>query len=102
MLASFSIVPVGSGSELKEHVARVLDLIDRSGLDYRAGAMQTTVEGNMEEVMELITECHKLMRRHASRVLTSITIDDREGAGGRLSGKVSDMEKVLGRDLKHE
>ena len=102
MLASFSIVPVGSGDELKEYVARVLDLVDRSGLDYRAGAMQTTVEGDMEAVMGLIMDCHRLMRKHASRVLTSITIDDREAAGGRLSGKVGDVEKVLGRDLKNE
>ncbi len=102
MLASFSVVPIGTGEELKEEIARVMDLIDRSGLDYRAGAMQTTVEGSPDEVMGLIMECHKLMMTRAPRVLTSIVLDDRREARGRLSGKVKDVEGVLGRELRRE
>jgi len=44
MVASFSVVPMGVGEELKEHIAKVLDIIDKSGLPYKLGAMQTTVE----------------------------------------------------------
>ena len=51
MLASFSIVPIGAGEELKEHVAKILALVEESGLSYRLGAMQSTVEGSPEEVM---------------------------------------------------
>ena len=102
MLASFSIVPVGTGEELKADVAAVLELIDRSGLPYQLGAMQTTVEGDEEKVMALIMACHHKMRERASRVLTHITIDDRAGAAGRLSGKVKDVETVLGRELSRE
>ena len=102
MLASFSVLPVGVGEELKEHVAKVLALVDESGLEYRLGAMQTTVEGKPEEVMSLIMKCHRLMREIAPRVLTSITIDDREGAERRLTGKVTDVEEVLRRRLSHE
>ncbi len=102
MLASFSILPVGVGEELKEHVAKVLALVDESGLDYKLGAMQTTVEGNPDDVISLIMKCHRLMKDIAPRVLTSITIDDRKGAGGRLTGKVSDVEEVLKRRLSHE
>ena len=102
MLASFSVVPLGVGEELKEYVAEVIDLIDKSGLDYRLGAMQTTVEGDAEEVMSLITRCHSHMRERAPRVLTSIHIDDRKGATGRLAGKVADVQSVLRRDVSHE
>ena len=102
MLASFSIIPLGVGEELSAHVARMLDVIDKSGLDYRLGAMQTTVEGDFDTVMALIRECHILMQKEAPRVLTSITIDDRTGASGRLNGKISDVEKQLGRTLSHE
>jgi len=102
MLASFSIVPVGAGEELKEHVAAILDIIDKSGLAYKLGAMQTTVEGEDSEVMALILQCHRHMRKHAKRVLTHITLDDREGATGRLEGKVADVEKALGRKLSRE
>ena len=102
MLASFSIVPVGAGEELKEHIAAILDIIDKSGLTYKLGAMQTTVEGDDSEVMALILQCHRHMRKRAKRVLTHITLDDREGATGRLEGKVADVEKALGRKLSRE
>jgi uncharacterized protein (TIGR00106 family) len=102
MLASFTIVPLDAGPALKEHVARILDLVDRSGLPYRLGAMQTTVEGDLDRVMALIRECHLLAARHSTRVLTTITLDDRRDARGRLEGKVADVESVLGRSLRRE
>jgi uncharacterized protein (TIGR00106 family) len=102
MLASFSIVPIGVGEELKDYVAGVIEIIERSGLKYKLGAMQTTVEGDDSEVMALILQCHRHMRSKAKRVLTHISIDDREGAKGRLTGKVADVEKALGRKLSQE
>lgn len=100
MLASFSIVPIGVGEELKDYVAEILSIIDESGLDYRLGAMQTTVEGDADQVMALVMKCHKHMKKKAPRVLTSIKIDDRSSAEGRLTGKIADVEKALGRKLK--
>ena len=102
MLASFAIVPIGVGQELKEQVAQIVEMIHQSGLDYRLGAMQTTVEGEQDEVMDLIMRCHGRMRELAPRVLTHITIDDRQGAQGRLAGKVADVEQVLRKELSHE
>ena len=102
MLASFSISPVGVGEALSQHVAEIIDIIDRSGLTYRLGAMQTTVEGDDSEVMALILQCHRHMRKNAKRVVTHIAIDDREGASGRLMGKVDAVEKALGRKVSRE
>ena len=102
MLASFSVAPLGLGETLSEYVAQIISLIDKSGLDYRMGAMQTTVEGTQEEVMTLIMDCHNRMKEVAPRVLTSITIDDRKGATGRLTGKIADVEKVLGKNVSKE
>lgn len=102
MLASFSVVPIGVGEELKEIIADVLSIIDESGLKYTLGAMQTTIEGEEDEVMALIMKCHRRVREIAPRVLTHITIDDRNGATGRLTGKIADVEDVLGRKLSHE
>lgn len=102
MLASFSIAPVGVGENLSEHVAGIIDIIDKSGLKYKLGAMQTTVEGDDAEVMALILQCHRHIRAKAKRVITHIAIDDRKGASGRLTGKVADVEKALGRKLSRE
>lgn len=102
MLASFTVIPIGVGEELKEKIADILDLIDKSGVKYTLGAMQTTLEGEEEEVMALIMKCHRRMMELSPRVLTSITIDDRKDAEGRLTGKITDVEDVLGRKLSHE
>lgn len=102
MLASFSVVPMGGNEGVARQVAAVLDLVDRSGLAYRIGAMQTTVEGDPDQVMALIMACHEHMRTLAPRVLTHIALDDRAGATGRLEGKVRDVEAALGHPLRHE
>ena len=102
MLASFSIIPIGEGEELKELIAKAVSIIDKSGLPYKLGAMQTTIEGKQEEVLSVIMECHNELLKEAPRVLTHITIDDRKGAEGRLEGKVSDVRKILGDHISHE
>ncbi len=100
MVIEFSVVPIGRGGELAGPVARVLDLVDQSGLPYQLTAMGTLVEGEWDELMGLVRRCHEAMRDSGARVYTHITIDDRPGASGRIAGKVRDVEQVLGRTLK--
>ncbi|MBP1659076.1 MAG: hypothetical protein H6P95_268 [Candidatus Aminicenantes bacterium] len=100
MIIEFSVVPVGRGEELAGPVARILDIIDRSGLPYQLTAMGTLVEGDWDEVLGLVRRCHEAMRGEHGRVLTHIAIDDRAGAAGRIAGKVRDVEQTLGRTLK--
>ena len=100
MVVEFSIVPVGRGEELAGAVARVLDIVDKSGLPYQLTAMGTLVEGDWDEVLGLVRRCHEAMRGETGRVLTHIAIDDRPRALGRITGKVRDVEAVLGRPLK--
>lgn len=100
MVIEFSVVPIGRGEELAGAVARILDLVDRSGLPYQLTAMGTLVEGDWDEVLGLVRRCHEAAREGGGRVYTHITIDDRPGAAGRIAGKVRDVEASLGRALK--
>ena len=100
MVVEFSIVPIGKGEALAELVAKVLDIVDASGLPYKLTAMGTIVESEWDEAMALIKECHLRMRKEASRVLTHIAIDDRAKAKNRIEGKVEDIENILKRRLK--
>ncbi|MFO7956247.1 MAG: MTH1187 family thiamine-binding protein [Candidatus Brocadiia bacterium] len=102
MIAAFSVVPVGSGTELKEQIAEVLQVVDESGLPYRLNAMTTEIEGEWDEVMEVVREAHEVGRKFTGRVLTHISIDDREGATGRIEGKVSDVEEVTGKKMERK
>jgi uncharacterized protein (TIGR00106 family) len=100
MVVQFSVIPIGSGVHMSGPLARVMRLIDDSGLDYRVGPMGTAVEGSWDQVMRLIKRCHQAMGTRAPRVLTSVTIDDRKGAFGRLEGKVASVVRKAGRPLK--
>jgi len=100
MLAEFSITPIGKGISVSRYVARCLDLVDRSGLDYRLNPMGTVVEGPFDEVLSLIARCHRAVARDCARVSTIIKIDDRKGAKGELEGKVRRVEAALGRTLR--
>jgi uncharacterized protein (TIGR00106 family) len=100
MLASFSVVPMTTGESVSHLVAESLKIVDASGLDYQLGPMQTIVEGEEAKVMETIMKCHRRLLELAPRVLTTITIDDRKGATGRLRGKVRDVEQRVGKTLQ--
>ena len=100
MVVSFSVVPLGTGTEYREQVAEIVRIIDESGLKYRLGAMATEVEGDWDEVFAVIKACHEAGRSFSGRVLTHIAIDDREGFTERLSGKVSDVDDILGKKLE--
>jgi uncharacterized protein (TIGR00106 family) len=100
VIVEFSVVPIGRGEALAGSVARILDIVDKSGLPYQLTAMGTLVEGDWDEVLGLVRRCHEAMQGEAGRVYTHITIDDRPGATGRIAGKVREVEQSLGRPLK--
>ena len=102
MLASFAVVPMGLEGGVKHLIAEALAIVDASGLPYKLGAMHTTIEGDADQVMDVILRCHRRVLELAPRVLTSITIDERKGATGRIEGKVKDVEEVLGKRLERE
>ena len=101
MLLEFSVVPIGGDVSLSAQVAKALDIIDSSGLSYRLGPMGTAIEGEWDEVMDVVKRCHEELLAASPRVLTKITIDDRpEKEGGRLLAKIRSVEEKLGRKLK--
>lgn len=100
MIVQFSIVPLGVGVSMSEYVAKVIKMVDESGLPYKLHAMGTIVEGDWEEIMLLINKCRKTILEETERVLIDIKIDDRKAATGRIEGKVLSVERKLGREIK--
>ena len=96
MLVEFNITPIDKeGKSLSEYIAKTINIIKESGLQYELHAMGTLVEGDAKEVFDLIKKCHLNMTRFSDRVSTSIKIDDRKRATGRLKGKVASVENKL-------
>lgn len=100
MIAEFSILPVGVGPSLSAHVAKALDIVDGSGLKYQFTPMGTILEGEYEEIMQTIKECHNAILDDCERVVTTIKMDDRKDARGEMEKKISSVEKRLGKELR--
>ena len=100
LLAEFSIWPMDKGESVGVYVARALEIVDRSGLPYKLGPLGTCIEGEYEEVMRVIRECHESILADSNRVTCTIKMDYRKGTSGRLEGKVKSVEEKVGRKLR--
>ncbi len=100
MLVEFSIIPLGRGAGVGKDVAKVLKIVDNSGLPYKLNPMGTVVEGKWDEIMALIKKCHKAVLGGEERVVTSIKIDDRKKRRNMIEEKVKSVEMRLHRTLK--
>jgi len=100
-LVEFSMFPTEATQSKSAFVARVLDIVDRSGLEYQLTPMGTIIEGEtVAEVLAVINEAYEELQVDCQRVYSSIKIDYRKGAIGRLNKKVGSVEAKLGRKLK--
>ena len=100
VLLEFSMSPLGKGESVGKYVARSLEIVDKSGVDYRLNPMGTVLEGEWDQVFNVVKKCFERMRKDCNRISCSIKVDYRKGAEGRLSGKVASVEKRIGRKLK--
>lgn len=99
-LMDISLTPLGVGASVGEYVARCVELIERSGLDYQLHAMGTTVEGELPDLLDLLKRCVDSLLTDCERVTVSAKFDCRSGVSGRIRGKVASVEQRLGHRLK--
>jgi uncharacterized protein (TIGR00106 family) len=100
VLLEMSITPLGKGESVSRYVAECVQLVDLSGLDYELHAMGTIVEGELDQVLELLGRYIEQVARHSDRVSCSAKLDYRRGRSGRLKSKVASVEEKLGRPAR--
>lgn len=100
MLIEFSIVPIGIGSSIGEQLARVLKIVDESGVPYKVNPMGTVMEGEWDQLIKIVKKCHSAVMEQGERAITTMSVDDRKGKPNRIDEKVKSIEKRLGKKLK--
>ena len=100
VLLEFSMSPLGKGESVGQYVARSLEIIDKSGVEYQLNPMGTVLEGEWDTVFAVVKKCYQRMSKDCGRISCVIKVDYRRGKKGRLSGKVASVEKRLKRKLK--
>lgn len=97
VVAEISVVPLGTGgTSLSHYVAGCVEILEcRKDLSYQLTPMGTVLEGPLDKVLEVVRQLHEVpFGKGASRVLTSLKIDDRRDKTSTMAGKVGSVLKL--------
>ena len=73
---SLQIIPLVPEEQVYPTVDRVIELIRSSGVNYTVGPMETTMEGELDRLLEIVKEAQQLcLEARAQRVLSVVKID---------------------------
>lgn len=79
VVAEFSVTPLVSGA-IKPYIDTAVGEIERAGLKHEVGAVGTTIEGDLDRVLDAIKHAHQaVLDLGAERVVTEIRIDEKKG-----------------------
>jgi uncharacterized protein (TIGR00106 family) len=93
MLVAFSITPLGVGETVGKHIAEAVRVVRESGLPNRTDPMFTTIEGEWDEVMDVIRRACEAV--DAPRVGLTLKADIRPGVTDAMTSKVESVERYL-------
>ncbi|MFD3448218.1 MTH1187 family thiamine-binding protein [Microbacteriaceae bacterium 4G12] len=86
---SFSVVPQVREGDLYAVVDQAIEVVQKSGVKYEVGAMETTLEGELDELLDIIKRAqHACVEAGAAEVITSIKIHYRPSKDVTIGEKV--------------
>ncbi len=95
VLVDLAMFPTDKGESVSPYVSRIIRIIRDSGLPYRFGPMGTSIEGEWEEVMGLLTRCFEELKKDSNRIYMTMKVDYRRGEGGRIESKIRSVQSKL-------
>lgn len=73
---SLQIIPVVPEEQVYDVVDKVIAYIAQTGVKYEVGAMETTMEGELSQLLEVVKKAQDIcVEEGASRVLSVVKID---------------------------
>ncbi|SDZ08253.1 thiamine-binding protein [Herbiconiux ginsengi] len=100
MLVAFSVAPSGGpspGASVHDAVAAAVAVVRASGLPNSTDSMFTTIEGEWDEVFDVVKRATEAVQAFGPRVSLVLKADIRPGHTGELTGKVERLEAALER-----
>lgn len=100
MLVAFSVAPSGGeapDASVHDAVAAAVRIVRESGLPNRTNSMFTELEGEWDEVFDVIRRATEAVGAYGTRVSLVLKADIRPGHTGELDGKVERLEAALRR-----
>ena len=99
VLLEFAIFPTDkSGDSASDSVSKVIDMINKSGVNYKLTAMGTIIETEtLKEALDIVNRSYEVLEPFSKRVYSTITIDIRKEKSNRLEQKIKSIELKIGR-----
>lgn len=98
MLIAFSVAPSGTGrsdGSVHDAVAAAVRIVRSSGLPHRTSSMFTELEGEWDEVMDVVRRAVEAVEPFGSRVSLVLKADIRPGYTGEIDAKLERLESAL-------
>ena len=96
-LMEFSMVPLDKGSSFSQYIAKILEAVDKSGLNYRLNPMGTVVEGEWDDLLALLTKCFRTLEKESDRISIQVKFDCRKGVRAAIDSKILSLEAKANR-----
>ncbi len=73
---SLQIIPLVEEEKIYPSIDKVIEMIKSSGIKYQVGPMETTMEGELDHLLEIVKQAQQVCSdQGADRVLSVIKID---------------------------
>jgi uncharacterized protein (TIGR00106 family) len=95
MIVAFSVSPLGTGESVGKAVSEAVRVVRESGLPNHTDAMFTSIEGEWDEVMDVVKRACEAAGVGSSRVSLVLKADIRTGITDGLTSKVETIERYL-------
>ncbi len=92
---AFSVAPLGAGESVADSVAEAVRIVRESGLPKRTTAMFTEIEGEWDEVFDVVKRATEAVLPYGSRVSLVLKADIRPGYTGELDAKIERLENAI-------
>ncbi|MFT8704761.1 MTH1187 family thiamine-binding protein [Bifidobacterium aquikefiricola] len=94
-VAALSIAPSGVGEELSEYVAQAVKVIRDSGLPNETNAMFTNIEGDLDDVLDVVRDATLKLANQGFRTGVVLKLDIRPGVKGQIHKKAELVDEIL-------
>lgn len=98
VIVDLCLVPLGVGVSVSEYIAACHEILERRGLSISLHAYGTNIEGDWDDVMAAVKECHETV--HAlgvPRITTTIKLGTRTDRHQSMDEKVTSVLEKLSR-----
>jgi len=96
VIVDFCVVPIGVGVSLGSYIAACEKILQKAGLKTHLHGYGTNVEGEWDQVMQAIKECHQTLHDSGvPRISTTIRLGTRVDRDQTIEDKIRSVEEKL-------